>query len=420
MGEIIIFNFHNKKLLLPFGIAFFQILINILNACIGENTKNQLLEMIDTAFSEIAIALIPLFNFYSFTPSNPNNTTPQKGNKFKKFLHFFVLCFIFGSYISLNIVKSSEAAKYIANKSLQNPHNSDLSSFESLELIFIIIVSFVLLKYKYFRHHAIALIIFIIISISIDLILGNFPEIKDRGVAFIFLNIILTIIDAIDYGYQKYMMDVLFHPFWSVSLTIGCMNLFIFGFFILACLVKGKEKSMEEKNMMFMNFYDYFDKVPVGIIIAKHILNLILNIALNLFRSLTIYYFTPDYILISFTISRITDIFMDTHQYECLALVIIQLITLMFYLEIFELNFCGLNTNTRKNILRREQQEMLLQDKMDRDSVSSSRSSSFSGIDITPDYLVYNRNSNSVVDISSPKYEVVENSFELSDKYDDE
>ena len=135
------------------------------------------------------------------------------------------------------------------SKAVQNPHNSGLSSFESIELVFITIVSFLLLKYKYFIHHIIAIIIFIFI--------------------------IIVAIDAIDYGYQKYMMDVLFYPYWSIALIIGITNFFIFGTLLIACLAKGKENSFKEKNQMFIGFYKYFEEVNIGIIIAKHLLNII-------------------------------------------------------------------------------------------------------------------------------------------------
>ena len=36
-----------------------------------------------------------------------------------------------------------------------------------------------------------------------------------------------------------------------------------------------------------------------------------------------------------------------------------QIITLLFYLEIFEFNFCGLNKNTKRNIQSRERDESL-------------------------------------------------------------
>ena len=50
---------------------------------------------------------------------------------------------------------------------------------------------------------------------------------------------------------------------------------------------------------------------------------------------------------------------MDTKQYICLILFPFQFISLMFYLEIFELNFCSLNKNTRRNIEERQKKKLL-------------------------------------------------------------
>ena len=194
----------------------------------------------------------------------------------------------------------------------------------------------------------------------IDLIVGNFPDLFSKGSIIIILNIIIVLLDALDYNYQKYMMEFLFHSFWGISLTLGLINLICFSIMLIIFLIKGKENSIKEENLMAMAFYKYFEEVDTGIIIVKHILNLILNFALNLLRTLTIVNLTPDYVLISFTISRIFMIVLESKQYECLALFPIQFITLMFYLELIELNFFGLNKNTKRNIHERERREMLL------------------------------------------------------------
>ena len=251
-----------------------------------------------------------------------------------------------------------------------------------------------------------------------NLILDNFPDLFSRGFLYILISFIIVIIDAGDYGYQKYMMDVQFHPYWAVSLTLGIVNFIIFGSLIIACLHKGKEESFKEKNAMFMSFFAYFDSVSVGTIIVKHILNFILNFVLNLLRSLTILYFTPDYILISFTISRIINIVVERKAYVCLVLFVLQFITLMFYLEIFELNLCGLNKNTKRNIAAREQKEMLLQEDYENHPDTVSRSSTFSEIDISPDYFIYNKETTPSNDISSPKNGVIEHTYELNDKFE--
>ena len=187
------------------------------------------------------------------------------------------------------------------------------------------------------------------------------------------------------------MMDVLFYPFWSIALIIGIVNLIIFGLILIICLFTGEENSNKEKNFLFIAFYHYFSLVKVGLILTKQlVLNYILTFFLNLLRVLTILHFTPDYILISFAISRIVNVVIETKKYICLALFPLQFFVLMFYLEIIELKFCGLNKNTRKNIQIRGEREINknISDISGRMSDLSSRSSNASDIEVTPDYFI--------------------------------
>ena len=143
MVKLIRFGNFNKKLFLPFGLAFMQILINIMNATFPEKMKNQILESIGAALSEMAIALIPLFNIFSFKAK----TDFHQRKRIIIILHFFALAFILGIFVGLNMYKSIKAniSSQQQSKAVQNPHNSGLSSFESIELAFITIVSFLLL-----------------------------------------------------------------------------------------------------------------------------------------------------------------------------------------------------------------------------------------------------------------------------------
>jgi len=403
MVKYIQFGFFNKKLLLPFGVAFVQILINVMNIVLPEQPKNVILEMFFSGISEIALALLPLFIKYSF---KTNKLVIYKFNQ--RIKHYLILFFIFAAYVILNIFMNIQTSIY--NRSLQNPHNSGISSVESLELIFICVVSILILKYKYFIHHIISMVIFIIVCFFIDLIIDNFSYILGRGAVYIVLNIIVVIVDACDYAYQKYMMDVLFHPFWRIAVIVGLVNIIIFGVTILICLIKGKEEVFQEKNLMLMSFYQYFDNVDVGIIITKHILNFIFTFFLNFLRVLTILHLTPEYILISFTISRIINIVLETKKYACLALFVLQFITLMFYLEIIELNFCGLSKNTRRNIQSRGQEEMI--SKSDRQSTASQ-------IDFTPDYTISSKSTDNICKQNTIAESLSQNFIELKEKVND-
>ena len=76
---------------------------------------------------------------------------------------------------------------------------------------------------------------------------------------------------------------------------------------------------------------------------------------------LTIYYLTPNHLLISYIIIKLITIFFknnNTFPFLKLIALILQFFILMIYLEVLELNFCNLNKNTKKNILEREKKEM--------------------------------------------------------------
>ena len=407
--------FCNKKLILPFGVAFFQISINIMNLLFDEPKRNNFLESIDSALGQMAIALIPMFNICTF--NSQTKKTPKR-SKIRNFLHFFILYFIFGNFLALNIIKTLQSVKYMQqmimqNKTVLNHQNTDLSSLESLELIFIYLVSILLLKYKYFIHHTISIIVFVLTNIFIDLILGNFPILFDKGIVFIILSIGIVIIDALDYGYQKYMMDVFCHSYWSIPLTLGIANFSVFSVIIIMCLTKGKQRAFDEKNQMIMNFFSYFDEVSVGIIVGKHILNIILNFFLNLFLSLTILYFSPDFILISFTISRMLDMIIETKEYVCIIFFVLQFITLMFYLEIFEFNFWGLNNNTRRKNHEREVEEMILSS--DRD-IKKNSDEEEDDTNIVPTSIIDAKDRETTLDISAQKKEDPKFIYEMNEK----
>ena len=111
------------------------------------------------------------------------------------------------------------------------------------------------------------------------------------------------------------------------------------------------------------------------LVFVAHIIMCPLNI-------LTIYYFNPNFILIVLQFSRITQhlIQMKIGKLYLIVFYIIQIIALMIHLEIIELNFCGLNEFTKRNIDLRGVQELLDEDK---DSTAGLKK-----VDINKDYNI--------------------------------
>ena len=108
----------------------------------------------------------------------------------------------------------------------------------------------------------------------------------------------------------------------------------------------------------------YFHLIGTCNGIIKLILDYILYFNYYLFQILTLYYFTPTHILISYEISKIFKIFKNYKENSELSILpiilfIFEFFCLLIYLEIIELNFCGLNKNVKRNISIRGNDEMI-------------------------------------------------------------
>ena len=84
-------------------------------------------------------------------------------------------------------------------------------------------------------------------------------------------------------------------------------------------------------------------------------------------------YFSLNHVLISLLLFRIAiSIYLHELIFKFIIILVdkkylfflipafFQIISLLFYLEILEFNFCNLNRNTKRNIMLREEEEMLL------------------------------------------------------------
>ena len=76
-----------------------------------------------------------------------------------------------------------------------------------------------------------------------------------------------------------------------------------------------------------------------------------------------------NHILICYGISKLSNILLKSNhknKWYSIIIFIFQFLSLMFFLEVFEFNFCGLNTNTKKQFENREETDMVM-----RESVNS-------------------------------------------------
>jgi hypothetical protein len=271
----------------------------------------------------------------------------------KNFFDYFILLFLFTLDSMLIFSSSLLNENKDSSTSILMMLSENLSSKEGIEIIFLTLVSFLLLKHKYFIHHYFAIGAFIILTLVIDFMLKNFESFSKKNLIEIFINIIIILAEVIYLCYTKYMIDKQFRYYWNIMFFIGISLAISNTLAVIIILITPRERA----SSFFIEFWDYFDSVPVGIIISKFIIFFILELIFNILRILTIFYLSPEYMLITTNLSKIYVILAknpNDNKYYCIIFFILQIFSLMIYLEILELNFCGLNQNTKRSIQSRE------------------------------------------------------------------
>ena len=252
----------------------------------------------------------------------------------------------------------------------------------SIEMVCLIIISRILLKYKYFIHHVISITTFILIGIICDIVIDKYEKLRKDGF-YNFIDILAIIIDIFYFCYMKYLMEKKFIPYWNIALTLG-LTLTTFATLFLFVALMNKDKSASNIQMIY-SFYKSFQEGNIGLIILKQFTLIILNFFLITFSLLTSFYFQPSFVLISYEFSKFFQVLKDNPEKAYVVVFfILQFFCLMIVLEIIELNFCGLNKNTKRNISQRGMSELLEENGADDSSVGLNQ------LDINKDYYIIN------------------------------
>ena len=228
------------------------------------------------------------------------------------------------------------------------------------EMIFMILISMKLLKYRYYNHHLISTIIFVIFGITSELCLETYFHTEVKFFIGKTIRLLGTVSDATYYCFQKYMMEKYYYPYWNIAFVPGLM-MFISSIIIFIVVITNPDKE-NAKTMFIATFFKFF-KYDVGLSIGKVIIIFVIHFILCPLTILNIYYFSPNFILIIFQFSRITKNIINNSSSKlyCIVFYVFQFLALMIHLEIIELNFCGLNKNTKKNIDLRGEDDITLE-----------------------------------------------------------
>ena len=384
----IIFGRINKRLLLPVFLSITQIILLIVNNFYYPDKRDIVSSTYSLALGQIIIKFLPCI----LKISNDEQIKKEKEIKQRKCLHYFFLCGLF--LINQGIHSGySIASKYLVGMQISyNDSNlflvQDFAAL-SIEMAFMAIFSRFLLKYKYFKHHIISIIIFIVLGLACEIIIilknENSKEITRNAKGYLIINsiqIINSLTDALYFCYQKYLMETLYYPYWNIAFIPG---IFIFALATSLLIIALIDKNRKDSSLDFVrSFYSFYGDEDLNgwIIFGKIFLFLVIHIILCPLTIMTIFYYSPNFILIIFQISTIVYSLIKNAKESayCIPLYAVQFLALMIHLEIIELNFCGLNKYTKRNI---EIRGLL-------DSLNEGRDSSvgLEKIDINKDYYI--------------------------------
>jgi hypothetical protein len=244
--------------------------------------------------------------------------------------------------------EASDEAKNIDNKYEDN--------YIFIECIIIFLVS-KCSKEVYYKHQYISFFIFILFGAikNIYFLMKNLAY--DFNIISFFSRIIYSIFYGIYYLYIKRLMNNKFISPYKCNFMTGIINapLIIIIYFIVSLTPLGNYKS----EYYFDNIFIFFNKVKKSN--AKSVIKLIsLPIVYGIYQFIvikTIYDYSIFHMYIPFLIEYfLENITKDFNMIEKSFLIVslfIELIMILVFIEIIEINCCGLNKNLKRNIQSR-------------------------------------------------------------------
>ena len=351
----------NKKLFLLLFAGLTQIIYYVIIIFCRKNKdykfQNTFLYCLVVSISQILVRLYPLILKIPNEQNQNINLTTKK-----KILHYFFLCLIFVPKTFLGYIYDSAQKEDKEDDNQEQKKDEGDSSEKSsnlfpdnnpitlcLEMIFLICISTFCLKYKYFIHHIISLVVLIIIGVLF--FCSDYKQFfGEHFKSYIIFIIPHAALDAAYRCYQKYLMEKFYYPYWNIALVPGIVLFPIALFLFLYGLLKANGIKTDKDFLV-----DFF--------VFRIVLPLVFNIIMCPLTIMIVFYFSPDYILIISLLAGIGETLIIVKENIIylsfyIPSIIVQIFVMLIYLEILELNFCGLNKNTRRNIHLRGENEI--------------------------------------------------------------
>ena len=343
----------NKKLFLSLFLALGQVAMILIYAFYPKEDNNVVVQLYVLSIGEMLIKTFPyILNFSDIGKINEKEKGKEQNAHKNTWKHYIYLGLLYalnvGVLITVEVLNSVLRRQIVTYTGSNLVPNHDFIIL-SVEMVFIVLVSMCLLKYRYYRHHIISMIFFLIFGIISEIILKTYENMDWKLILIISMRILGVLVNATYYCYQKYMMEHLFLPYWNVAFVPGVVMFLLACVFLIFCL---SSSDKEKSNLSFIRIFYSFFKTDAGLGAGKVILVFVLHTLMSPLAILILYHFGPNFVLTIFQFSRVVQNLttIKVNQIYVIIFFILQFISLLIHLEIIELNFCGLNKYTKRNI----------------------------------------------------------------------
>ena len=322
---IISLGFIDKKLLIPLFYIILYCFINIYEEHIADDSGKYDIAIFYTEGFGIKISDAMIFfiaNKFRYSSSQKKNNIIKKQNYIKDFSILFLLTvFYTATDLSLLFLIHEEDTKTYSARELYINY--------AIELIIISLSTYLILKYKYYKHHILSIAIIVILCIITDILLKNFIH---TNFSVVISSIVGVLGDCIIYTYFKFLIDHKYYYYLDILYIYG-----IFGFicYLLSFIIIIIIHSVNESYAIFKEFYDFYSEKGVFHIILRFIIFglLLQGFCADILEFLILDKLTPNYIIIGFEIGMIPSNLIGNEGSDRLLVSIIsvlQLLSLLF------------------------------------------------------------------------------------------
>ena len=397
-GCIFILGKVDKKLIIPLIYILFYTVLNIINMDDYSNISADYIENFGNSIAEILVFFVSIVVKYAFKTKLAHNSEKQN------YLKDFGILFLITAFHKINDILPDLLDKLNKAKDDNEDDNSrELLLNGALVFIIITVTTFLTLKYRYYIHHIICIVIITIICVALDFLFLNFEH---TNKSTIISSIFLILSDSILYSYLKYLIEFKYYFYLDILYIYGIFRFFANSVALGVTILVHK---LDGTNHIFFQFYDYYDNNGLWTVISRFLIGLFITGFLSdILEFIILNKMSPNYIIIGFETGKIPLIIIKfvIKDYEkrklkvlilvaILVLFVLQVITLLFYFEIFEFNFCSLNKNTKRNIEKRER--MLSLNQIEVNNIDLENESEI----MIKDYIVKNDTRKSIIEMAS-------------------